>query len=190
MITTHKVIHVPAPLTFMNKTVQKLIIAFEDLSDEFQTRDANIAKNIFVEKASNAIRLVTESKTLRVREFKKLNHGLLMDYLLQLNIGIKWIKRLLLDYNIVNKYRCKAYRNNLSELLNKCKNDYYKNKTENSKIFRLISDSGNEKSEKNNKSKNQIKNGNNSLSNNKEMAHYCNHFFCEYWHENVQPNVS
>lgn len=91
-------------------------------------------------------------------------------------------KKLLLGPpNIEEKNKYRAYRNKVNKLINKCKNDYYKNEIDSSrgdirKMYKLISEATNEKGSKN-KNNIQVKNNDMPFSDVKEMANYCNDFF-------------
>lgn len=164
-----------------NEKVNNLL-SFQDwTTGVLNVNDVETATQNFYSIIDNIIKESEETKVIRHKTTKKIKPWITTGIVCSIKNRDKIKKQLKKSYSIEKEQQYKIYRNFLNKLINKCKNDYYKAKIEESqynmgKIYKVINEVTNQVNNKGPEIHN-IKDKNQHFNNNKDLANYCNNYF-------------
>lgn len=146
-----------------------------------EEKNPESATNIFLNKYKELITKATDSYTITNRH-KKIKSWITSGIITSIKVRDKMKKKLTKNYNPVLELEYKKYRNYLSKLIHKQKNDYYRAQIENNKgdikkLYTIIKDATYE-TNTNKQTLLDIKNEDGeNFDNFFEMANFCNNYF-------------
>lgn len=154
----------------------------QDWNSVLECNDAELATNLFVNIFLDMMEKSRIIKTIKIKKFNKLKPWITDGIITSIKHRDKMKKRLLKHYNVEldNEYR--TYRNNLNKIIHHAKNNYYKNEILNcenniKKIYKVINEATNEKSNKSNSDIQILDDNGKEFKSDKDMANFCNNFF-------------